>query len=101
MMDGIELHRVGRTDEAIAAYRRVIERRPDMGLAYRRLAFLLWEQGHINDAIGTLRRALAANGPDVDVEARLGTYLAETGNPPKPSRCSSAPRRRIRRIPMR
>ena len=80
MMDGIELHRDGRTDQAIAAYRQVIARRPDMGLAYRRLAFLLWEQGHVAEAIATLRHALAVNGPDVDIDARLGTYLAETGN---------------------
>jgi tetratricopeptide (TPR) repeat protein len=79
MMDGIELHRAGRTDEAIADYRKVIERRPDMGLAYRRLAYLQWEQGHVADAIATLRHALAVNGPDVDIDARLGTYLAETG----------------------
>ena len=80
MMDGIQLHRDGRTDEAIAAYRQVLARRPDMGLAYRRLAYLLWEQGHVTEAIATLRRALAANGPDVDIDVRLGTYLAETGD---------------------
>ena len=80
MMDGIELHRAGRTDEAIADYRQVIARRPDMGLAYRRLAYLLWEQGHVAEAIATLRHALAVNGPDVDIDVRLGTYLAETGN---------------------
>jgi tetratricopeptide (TPR) repeat protein len=79
MMDGIQLHREGRTDQAIANYRQVIAQRPDMGLAYRRLAYLLWEQGHVADAIATLRQAAAANGPDVDVDARLGTYLAETG----------------------
>ena len=80
MMQGIELHREGQTEQAIADYRQVIARRPDMGLAYRRLAYLLWEQGHVAEAIATLRGALAANGPDVDIEARLGTYLAETGN---------------------
>ena len=80
MMDGIELHRDGHTDQAIAAYRRVLERRPDMGLAYRRLAYLLWEEGHVAEAIATLRHALSVNGPDVDVDARLGTYLAETGD---------------------
>jgi choline-sulfatase len=79
MMDGIQLHRDGRTDEAIAAYRQVIARRPDMGLAYRRLAYLLWEQGHVTEAIATLRHALVANGPDADIDVRLGTYLAETG----------------------
>jgi len=83
MMDGIELHREGRTDQAIAAYRQVIARRPDMSLAYRRLAYLLWEQGKIADAIATLRAALAATGPDADIDVRLGTYLAETGNVPE------------------
>jgi len=80
MMDGIELHREGQTDQAIAAYRQVIAKRPDMGLAYRRLAYLLWEQGRIADAIATLRHALDVNGPDADIDARLGTYLAETGS---------------------
>jgi tetratricopeptide (TPR) repeat protein len=80
MMDGIELHRQGRTDQAIDAYRQVIARRPDMGLAYRRLAYLQWEQGHVNDAIATLRSATGAIGQNVDIDVRLGTYLAETGD---------------------
>jgi arylsulfatase A-like enzyme/Flp pilus assembly protein TadD len=80
MMDGIELHRQGRTDQAIDAYRQVISRRPDMGLAYRRLAYLQWEQGHVNEAIATLRGATKAIGANVDIDVRLGTYLAETGD---------------------
>jgi arylsulfatase A-like enzyme/Flp pilus assembly protein TadD len=80
MIDGIELHRTGRSGEAMDAYRRVIARRPDMGLAYRRLAFIQWETGATRDAIGTLRQALERNGPDVDIEVRLGTYLAESGS---------------------
>ena len=79
MIQGIELHRSGRSGEAIDAYRRVIARRPDMGLAYRRLAYIQWETGAAGEAIGTLREALARNGPDVDIEIRLGVYLAETG----------------------
>jgi tetratricopeptide (TPR) repeat protein len=79
MIDGIELHRVGRSAEAMDAYRRVIERRPDMGLAYRRLAYIQWETGAARDAIATLRHALEKNGPDVEIEIRLGTYLAEIG----------------------
>ena len=79
MMEGIELNRAGRSAEAIDAYRRVIERRPDMGLAYRRLAYIQWESGATRDAIATLREALARNGSDLNVEVRLGTYLAETG----------------------
>ncbi len=79
MMDGIELHRAGRAAEAQEAYRRVIARRPDMGLAYQRLAFMQWESGATGEAIATLRRALDTSGPDLDIEVRLGTYLAETG----------------------
>jgi arylsulfatase A-like enzyme/tetratricopeptide (TPR) repeat protein len=80
MIEGIELHRAGRSDDAAAAYRRVIERRPDMGLAYRRLAYIQWEAGDIRGAIATLRAAIEKIGPDVEVEVRLGTYLAETGS---------------------
>ena len=79
MMQGIELQRGGRTAEAIDAYRQVIARRPDMMLAYRRLAYIQWEAGATNDAIASLRDALAKIGPDLDAEVRLGTYLAETG----------------------
>ncbi len=79
MIDGIELHRAGRAREAADAYRRVIARRPDMGLAYRRLAFIQWESGATREAIATLREALTKNGPDADIDIRLGTYLAESG----------------------
>lgn len=79
MIEGIELHRIGRPAEAMAAYRRVIERRPDMNLAYRRLAYIQWEAGAMRAAIETLREARAKNGPDIDVDVRLGTYLAEIG----------------------
>jgi tetratricopeptide (TPR) repeat protein len=80
MMEGIELQQAGRTAEAVEAYRRVIARRPDMGLAYRRLAYIQWEAGAVREAIGTLRSALNRIGADVDIEVRLGTYLAETGD---------------------
>jgi len=78
MMQGIELHHAGRAAEAMDAYRRVIERRPDMDLAYRRLAYLQWEAGRPAEAIATLRLAIARNGRTVDTDIRLGTYLAET-----------------------
>jgi tetratricopeptide (TPR) repeat protein len=81
MMDGIAFYQRGQMPEAMDAYRRVIARRPDMGLAYRRLAFLQWHVGATNDAIGTLRSALDTTGPDIEIEIRLGTYLAETGSP--------------------
>lgn len=79
MLQGIESYRSGRPAEAISAYRQVIARRPDMGLAYRRLAFIQWESAAAGDAIETLRAALRQIGPDIDVEIKLGTYLAEQG----------------------
>lgn len=81
MMDGIDLYRRGRLAEAMDAYRAVLARRPDMGLAYRRLAFLQWHAGSRADAIATLREASGKAGPDLDVDVRLGTYLAEAGSP--------------------
>jgi tetratricopeptide (TPR) repeat protein len=83
MIQGIELHRAGRAAEAMDAYRRVIARRPDMRLAYRRLAYIQWEAGATRDAIAALRESLAKNGPDIDTEVRLGTYLAESGASPE------------------
>src|SRR5688572_10897269 len=59
MIQGIEFYRTGRTAQAQDAYRQVIARRPDMGLAYRRLAFIQWEAGAPREAIATLRQALA------------------------------------------
>ncbi len=79
MMEGIALHHAGRGAEAMAAYRRVIERRPDMELAYRRLAYLQWEAGRPADAIATLRTTLDRNGRSIEAEIKLGTYLAESG----------------------
>jgi arylsulfatase A-like enzyme/Tfp pilus assembly protein PilF len=79
MIEGIDLHRAGRSGAAMEAYLRVIARRPDMGLAYRRLAYIQWESGAAATAIATLRQALDRNGPDKDIEVRLATYLAETG----------------------
>jgi arylsulfatase A-like enzyme/Flp pilus assembly protein TadD len=79
MMQGIESHRKGQVPQAVEAYRSVIAQRPEMALAYRRLAYIQWEAGATADAIATLRSALQKNGPDREIELRLGTYLAETG----------------------
>ncbi|MEX2271245.1 MAG: sulfatase-like hydrolase/transferase [Vicinamibacterales bacterium] len=81
MMDGIELFRQGRLTDAMDAYRAVLARRPGMGLAYRRLAFLQWHAGSRTDAIATLKGAREKIGADIDLDVRLGTYLAEAGSP--------------------
>jgi arylsulfatase A-like enzyme/Flp pilus assembly protein TadD len=81
MMEGIDLFRQGQLAKAMDAYRAVLVRRPGMGLAYRRLAFLQWHAGARADAIATLNDARNKIGADIDIDIRLGTYLAEAGAP--------------------
>jgi len=79
MLQGIDLFERGRHAEAIDTFRQVISRRPDMALAYRRLAYIQRETGAVAAAIATLREGLQRTGPNVDLEVRLGTCLVETG----------------------
>lgn len=81
MLDALELQRTRRTDEAVRTFRHVIAKRPDMTVAYRRLAAVQWDAGAAADAIATLRETLAKNGRELETEIRLGTYLAEAGRP--------------------
>jgi len=83
MLQGIEHYSRGRIDQAIAVYRDVVTRRPDMAVAYRRLAYFQWEQGDPAGAIATLREARANAGPDLETEVRLATYLTEAGSLPE------------------
>ena len=75
----IDLYQRGRRQEAAAVYQTVIERRPDMAVAYRHLAVLQWELGEPRSAVATLRRAVERGAVDAAVTAQLGIYLAETG----------------------
>lgn len=79
--EGVELFERGRHREAIEKYRTVIERRPDMAIAYRHLAYVYWQMGDAGAAIGTLKAAMASGIVDALTQTRLGTYLAEAGAP--------------------
>ncbi|HVL68840.1 MAG TPA: sulfatase-like hydrolase/transferase [Vicinamibacterales bacterium] len=81
MLEALDLHRSRRAGEAVSRLRDVIARRPDMTVAYRRLASIQWEAGRPADAIATLRETIEKNGRDLETEVRLGTYLAEAGHP--------------------
>jgi arylsulfatase A-like enzyme/Tfp pilus assembly protein PilF len=78
---GVALYSERRVAEAAQVYEDIINRRPDMALAYRHLAFIAWETGNVADAIATLRRAIGAGVVQGDLTTQLGTYLAESGNP--------------------
>src|SRR5262245_19334443 len=75
---GVEAFGAGRARESIQIYRQVIDRRPDMAIAYRHLAFIEWQAGRPAEATETLRRAVARGITDPRVIAQLGGYLAES-----------------------
>ena len=55
---GVDLYSAKRFDEAVAVYRQVIARRPDMALAYKHLAFVEWERGNLRGALDVLHEAV-------------------------------------------
>ncbi len=70
----------GRLVEAEDIYRQVIDRRPDMAIAYRHLALIEWQAGNADAAIAVLRRGLAKGVTDVRAVAQLGEYLSDSGH---------------------
>jgi arylsulfatase A-like enzyme/Flp pilus assembly protein TadD len=70
----------GRGGEAVRIYQQVIDRRPDMAIAYRHLAFIDWTRGDAEGAIEVLQRAIKAGVSQRPVTTQLGSYLAETGH---------------------
>lgn len=79
MMRAVALFNAGQLREAADIYRGIIDRRPDMGLAYLHLSFLDWEMGRRAEAIGTLRQALARGITSAEAQWKLGMYLSEVG----------------------
>jgi arylsulfatase A-like enzyme/Flp pilus assembly protein TadD len=75
----VEAFSAGRAADAIQIYQQVVERRPDMAIAYRHLAFIQWQRGQAPDALATLGRALERGVTDPRVIAQLGGYLADAG----------------------
>jgi arylsulfatase A-like enzyme/Flp pilus assembly protein TadD len=77
----VESFTAGRPADAIRTYREIIQRRPDMAIAYLHLAFVQWERGASADAIATLERAEGAGIRSQAVLSQLAAYLAETSQP--------------------
>jgi tetratricopeptide (TPR) repeat protein len=63
MHDAVEAFGSRRLADAVEIYRRIIDRRPDMAIAYRHLAFVEWQRGHANEAIDVLQRAIRQVSP--------------------------------------
>lgn len=80
---GNEALRASRSDEAIATFRTIIEKRPDTEDAYRKLALVYWRAQQPARAIATLETALKNGITQPEVRIRLAQYLAESGQPGK------------------
>lgn len=83
MTAAMQAFQTGRIDEAMATYGKVIERRPDMEDAYRKLALAYWRTGRPNQAVATLEAALRAGVTQAEVKIKLGEYLAQSGQTAK------------------
>ncbi len=81
--DANQLFSSGRIPDAVQAFQRIIAKRPELADAYRYLAYVYWQVGRPAEAIATLEKALATGIADDDIRIRLGTFLAESGNPAK------------------
>ena len=77
--NAVEAFGARRFDAAVEIYQGVLERRPDMAIAYRHLAFVEWQRGNPNGAVASLQRAIAAGVTQAAILAQLGGYLADTG----------------------
>lgn len=76
---GMDLYHRGRPHQAIEVYRGVIAEQPALEPAHRRLAFLHWSLGEVDEAIGVLTGARDAGIGSPALAGQLGTYLAESG----------------------
>lgn len=73
-------HRSGRTAEAEAGYRAVLDREPGHPHANNNLGILLRSARRWDDAIACYRRAIAAAPEDAGVRGNLGCLLSDLGH---------------------
>jgi arylsulfatase A-like enzyme/Flp pilus assembly protein TadD len=78
--DAVEAFGAGRSADAVRLYQGVIERRPDMAIAYRHLAFVEVRRGNLAAAIDVLHQAIAKGVTDVRLIAQLGETLVDAGH---------------------
>ncbi|MBP6715544.1 MAG: tetratricopeptide repeat protein [Acidobacteria bacterium] len=72
----------GRMVEAEDLYRQVIDRRPDMPIAYRHIALIEWQAGNTETAVAVLRAALANGVTEPRTIVQLAEYLSDLGRVP-------------------
>lgn len=75
----IELYGLGRIDEAIDVGRRLVERRPTMGLGYYHLAQALLEKGATSEALAVMERGRQRGITDPSLLRQLALTLTGVG----------------------
>ncbi len=75
------MKRVGKLDEAIALYNRVIKINPNFAWAYNNLGDAFVKQGNLDEAIVEYRRAIEINPNSAWFYYQLGEALAQQGKP--------------------
>jgi predicted TPR repeat methyltransferase len=70
---------MGKTDEAIAAYRRAIAHKPDYAEAHKNLGNALYHTGQLDDAIAAYRDAIAVRPEHPEAHCNLGAALKDKG----------------------
>ena len=78
---GLVLDRSGRLDEAVAEYRRALERNPNHVDTLNNLGIALARQGLLAEALGRFERAVAVDPGHADAQANLGALHLAQGAP--------------------
>jgi arylsulfatase A-like enzyme/Tfp pilus assembly protein PilF len=73
----------GNTAAAVDILRHIVRERPDMTLAYDRLAFLLQETGRLGEAVTVLDNAARDGHADAALLRSLGSLLRSSGDLPR------------------
>lgn len=78
---GMTLGQRGRFAEAIEAFERAIEIKPDFAPAFHNLGLAWWRLGKANQAMAAYRRAIELDPSNVEPHCGLGHALAALGRP--------------------
>ncbi len=73
VLAGVELHQLGRIDEAVKAYRRALEKDPDLPDAHNLLGMILIDEGKNREAAAHIARA-------VEISPEVAQYHLNLGN---------------------
>ena len=75
-----DLFREGRTEEALALLREILETQPRSSFAYQKLAYALHQLGRTPEAVRVLEEAVSRSVTDLSLLALLGSYLMEVSD---------------------